>query len=190
MVDLNIRPQDRISLIYVIVALLWIFFSDHALTRFFSGPSLVTANLYKGYLFVLVTGVLLFFLVSRDIADIERSHAELVRGYDQTIRALVETMDTRHRETADHSFRVTRMAVELAKLAGIPGKEIKAFERGALLHDIGKIGIPDSILVKPGPLNSEERSRIEEHPVIAKRLLSSIENLSEFLDIPYSHHER
>ena len=114
-----------------------------------------------------------------------------MESYEQTISGWIHVTDLRHRETKDHTNRVTKMTIELAKLSGITKKEeLKNIKRGAILHDLGKIGIPDSILIKPGKLNKEEWQQIKRHPLIAHDILSNIAFLRTSIDIPYSHHEK
>jgi putative nucleotidyltransferase with HDIG domain len=115
---------------------------------------------------------------------------ELMVAYDSTLKGWSNALELRERETAGHSKRVVKLTLELAKRLNIPSDQLIHVERGALLHDIGKMGIPDSILSKPGPLTEEEWIVMRLHPTYAYRLLSEIEYLKPTLDIPYSHHER
>ncbi len=119
-----------------------------------------------------------------------QSNAELEKAYDQTIEGWASALEFRDGETDGHSRRVTEMAVLLAKRMGIQGQELVSLRRGALLHDIGKIGVPDVILRKPGPLNDDEWEIMRTHPAISLELLSRITFLKDALDIPGSHHER
>jgi PAS domain S-box-containing protein/putative nucleotidyltransferase with HDIG domain len=122
--------------------------------------------------------------------SLERSNIELQLAYDRTIEGWAYALDLKDEETAGHSKRVTRLTVRMAQRIGMDAKEIVHVQRGALLHDIGKMGIPDSILLKRGPLTPEERQEIERHPVYAYELLSPIEFLRPAIDIPYCHHEK
>ncbi|MDR3578030.1 MAG: diguanylate cyclase [Anaerolineaceae bacterium] len=115
--------------------------------------------------------------------------AEAARIYDETIIGWARALELRDKETEGHAQRVTSLTLTLAGKLGITGKELVNLRRGALLHDIGKIAIPDSILFKPGPLNPEERELMQKHPVYAFELLSPITYLQEALAIPYNHHE-
>jgi HD-GYP domain-containing protein (c-di-GMP phosphodiesterase class II) len=114
----------------------------------------------------------------------------LLDGHEQTLRVLVSAMDIRHKETGDHSDRVMRMAVGLAQLAGVHGEDLRNLVFGALLHDIGKLALPDSILIKPGKLDDDEMARMREHPKIGHDLLQRVDFLHAAGDIPLSHHER
>jgi PAS domain S-box-containing protein/putative nucleotidyltransferase with HDIG domain len=122
--------------------------------------------------------------------SLERSNIELQLAYDRTIEGWAYALDLKDEETAGHSKRVTRLTVRMAQRIGMDAKEIVHVQRGALLHDIGKMGIPDSILLKRGALTPEERKEIERHPVYAYELLSPIEFLRPAIDIPYCHHEK
>ena len=119
----------------------------------------------------------------------QRSHAELTLAYDTTIEGWSRALDMRNKETKEHSHRVTEMTLKLAPALGIKEDELVHIRRGALLHDIGKMGIPDTILLKPGKLTEEEWQIMRMHPVYAYQLLSPIIYLHKALDIPYCHHE-
>jgi PAS domain S-box-containing protein/putative nucleotidyltransferase with HDIG domain len=122
--------------------------------------------------------------------DLQRSHSELASAYDATIEGWARVLDLRDKETEGHSQRVTEMTVRLARSLGISEAELVHVRRGALLHDIGKMGIPDGILLKPGPLSSEEWTVMRQHPEYAYEMLSPITFLRPALDIPLNHHER
>jgi PAS domain S-box-containing protein len=122
--------------------------------------------------------------------DLQRAHQELIAAYDATLESWVRTLDLRDHETEGHTQRVASMTVSLAKLMGFEEPELTHVRRGALLHDIGKIAIPDSILLKPGPLTEEEQRIMRRHPEYAYELLSRFAFLRPALDIPYCHHER
>ena len=127
---------------------------------------------------------------SQLLRSLERSNVELQRAYDRTIEGWANALDLKDEDTAGHSKRVTEMTVRLARLLGIGTEELVHVQRGALLHDIGKMGIPDSILLKRGPLTATEFEEMKKHPIYAYELLSPIEFLRPALDIPYCHHER
>ncbi|NPV71036.1 MAG: HD domain-containing protein [Firmicutes bacterium] len=122
--------------------------------------------------------------------EIRRSHAELQRAYEETLEGLVKALDLRDHETEGHSWRVTEMTVQVARELGMDGQDLVDTRRGALLHDIGKIGIPDSILLKPGSLDEEEWGIMRRHPVLAFQILHPISYLRNALVIPYFHHEK
>ncbi|MDA8165477.1 MAG: PAS domain S-box protein [Desulfobacteraceae bacterium] len=121
--------------------------------------------------------------------DLQQSNLDLTMAYDSTIEGWSRALDYRDKETEGHSRRVTEMTLEIARSMGIGADELVHVRRGALLHDIGKMGIPDSILLKPGPLTDEEWAIMRRHPVYALELLSPIAYLRPALDIPYCHHE-
>jgi putative nucleotidyltransferase with HDIG domain len=122
--------------------------------------------------------------------DLQRVNANLVQAYDSTLEGWSRALDLRDRETEGHTQRVTDLALTLAREIGIHEDELVHLRRGAMLHDIGKMGIPDSILLKPGPLNDDEWRVMRQHPVLAYELLTPISYLRPAIDIPYCHHER
>ena len=122
--------------------------------------------------------------------SLERSNMDLTVAYDSTIEGWSRALDYRDKETEGHSQRVTAMTLRVAREMGMSEEELVHARRGALLHDIGKMGIPDSILLKPGPLTEEERKIMRLHPVYAYDLLNPIPYLRPALDIPYCHHEK
>ena len=111
------------------------------------------------------------------------------RIYDETIEGWAHALELRDKETEGHAKRVSSMAVELARRLGVKEEQLVDIRRGALLHDIGKIAIPDNILFKPGELTEEEWILMRKHPVHAYELLSPIAYLQNAIDIPYCHHE-
>lgn len=121
---------------------------------------------------------------------LQRSNFDLSLAYDATIEGWSRAMDLRDRETEGHTLRVTDLTIQLARMAGIDEDEILHIRRGSLLHDMGKLGIPDSILHKPGPLNEEEWELMRKHPVFAYEMIAPIDYLKKAIDIPYCHHER
>jgi PAS domain S-box-containing protein len=123
------------------------------------------------------------------VSELKRSNQELVMAYDSTLEGWSKALDLRDRETEGHSHRVMELTIELAAAFGLQGDDLLHIRRGALLHDIGKMGIPDSILLKEGPLTDDEWIVMRKHPVYAFEMLSTISYLSQALDIPYCHHE-
>jgi PAS domain S-box-containing protein len=121
---------------------------------------------------------------------LRKSSEDLVNAYDATLLGWSTALEMRERETAGHSLRVVQRTLELANALGIDQYEMTHIQRGALLHDIGKMGIPDSILLKPGPLSDDEWVIMRQHPSYAYRLLSNIPYLAPALEIPFFHHER
>ena len=123
-------------------------------------------------------------------AGLQRSNQELVTAYDATIMGWSHAMDLRDKETEGHTLRVTDLTLKLAARMGIPQPETIHIRRGALLHDIGKLGIPDHILLKPDTLTDEEWTIMKQHPGYAFEMLMPIKYLRPALDIPYCHHEK
>lgn len=121
--------------------------------------------------------------------NLEEANQSLALAYDSTLEGWARTLEIRDMETEGHSRRVTNLTIELARALNVRGEDILHIQRGALLHDIGKMGVPDSILQKPGPLNEEEKEIMHQHPVYAYEMLKGINYLKPALDIPYSHHE-
>jgi PAS domain S-box-containing protein len=122
--------------------------------------------------------------------DLQQSNLQLSLAYDDTIQGLSRALELRDRETKGHSDRVTDLTTQLAQKMGINGVNLIHIRRGAMLHDIGKVGIPDTILLKPGKLTEEEWQIVRQHPQYAYNILSPIKYLQPALDIPYCHHEK
>ena len=115
---------------------------------------------------------------------------DISHAYDATLEGWSRMLDMRDHVTEEHTRRVTNLTIELAKRLGVHETDLGHIRRGALLHDIGKMGIPDAILQKPGPLTDAEWEIMQSHPEKAYRILSQIDYLSPAIDIPYCHHEK
>jgi len=124
------------------------------------------------------------------LQGLKRANAELAEANEAMIESWAEALELRDQETEGHSRRVTEAALELAQVFGIEGTALERVRHGALLHDIGKMGIPDSVLLKPGPLDASEFDIMKRHPTIARDLLCRLRFLEDSLDIPYAHHEK
>ena len=122
--------------------------------------------------------------------DLQRSNLELSLAYDATIEGWSHALDLRDEGTEGHTQRVTRLTLDLAQEMGINDENLTHIRRGVMLHDIGKMGIPDEILHKPDKLNAEELKKMREHPRYAYEMLSKVRYLKPSLDIPYCHHEK
>ncbi|MBU0512510.1 MAG: PAS domain S-box protein, partial [Chloroflexi bacterium] len=122
--------------------------------------------------------------------NLQRSNLELSLAYDRTLEGWAQAVTLRDWETGDHARRVTETTLRVARALGIGADKLVHVRRGAVLHDIGKLGIPDGILLKPGPLDEEEWEIMRKHPIYARDLLFPIDYLRPALDIPYSHHEK
>jgi len=121
---------------------------------------------------------------------LRQAHADLQQAYDATLEGWSRALDLRDQETEDHTLRVTALTVQLARSLGVPDQDLVHIRRGALLHDIGKMGIPDEILRKRGGLTRDEWDVMRKHPIYAYELLWPIAYLRPALDIPYAHHEK
>lgn len=122
--------------------------------------------------------------------DLGRKHQELMQAYDATLEGWTRALALKEEETEEHSKRVVTMTMQIARSMDVGDEDLVHIRRGALLHDIGKIGIPDAVLLKPGKLNEEEWQVMRRHPTYAYEMLAPIAYLRRALDIPYCHHER
>jgi putative nucleotidyltransferase with HDIG domain len=205
----NLGSIIRIVLFYIIFATLWILLTDQF--PFLVDTQIVLPEQFqtiKGLLFVFTTAVLLFVLLFGELKEREehwRAHLqekenllvqvrdinkELISAYNRTIEGWARVLEMRNREVKDHSRRVTDLSIRLARFMGIPESELSHLRRGALLHDIGKMAIPDAIILKSGDLSHEERAEIRRHPLYGYEMLSEIEFLTPALDILLCHHEK
>lgn len=188
---IRLSPQWRTAGTYVLVSAAWIWFSGHLLGRLVHDPQrIVFYQIMKGWLFVLGTGLLLYWMIGRTVRRLDNVNQRLLDSHEQALRVLVEAMDIRHKETSDHSERVVRMALGLAKLVGLQGSALRDIKFGALLHDIGKLALPDTILIKPGKLDDDETQLMRTHARMGYDMLQRIDFLHGASAIPYSHHER
>ncbi len=124
------------------------------------------------------------------VEGLQRSHAELSEAYEATIEGWAQALELRDKETRGHSDRVTALTLELAQKMGLSAEELIHLRRGVFLHDIGKMVIPDNILLKPGPLSPDEWVIMRQHPQYAHQMLAGIPYLRPALDVPYCHHEK
>jgi len=126
----------------------------------------------------------------KERSNLMEVNRQLLTAYEATIEGWSHAMDLRDKETEGHSRRVTELTLKMAKAFGMSEEELLHFRRGALLHDMGKLGVPDSILHKPSSLTDEEWIVMRKHPQFAYEMLYPIEYLRSSLDIPYCHHEK
>ncbi len=143
-----------------------------------------------GFLETLATQAAIAIDNSQLFSDLQRSNFELEMAYDATIEGWSRALELRDQETEGHTLRVTDMTIQLARAMGVRGEELTHIRRGALLHDIGKMGVPDRILLKPGKLDDEEWKTMKQHAAYAFEMLWPIEFLRPAVDIPHYHHER
>jgi putative nucleotidyltransferase with HDIG domain len=199
----------RITGIYLLFSVAWIFFSDRALMLLTNDPVRLTQfQTYKGFAFVISSSALIYVLLMNELKQREKvwavyqqerennllylqtSNKDLKAAYDSTISGWSRALELRDLETKGHSHRVVKLSILIAQRLGINGMELVDIRRGALLHDVGKMGIPDNILLKPGRLDVSERNVIEQHPLMGYEMLKSIPFIKNSLDIPLYHHER
>ncbi|TMA19610.1 MAG: HD domain-containing protein, partial [Deltaproteobacteria bacterium] len=123
-------------------------------------------------------------------AELQTALQGIAQAYGSTLAALVHALDAREHETSDHSQRVVRYTLAIGRKMAIAEEPLEDIGRGALLHDIGKIGVPDSILLKPGPLTNAEWTEMRKHPEVGYRILESIDFLRPAAEIVLAHQER
>lgn len=187
----SISVAARITFFYLVSGFLWILFSDQVLllaTR--DVDRLSELQTYKGWFYVFITAGFLFLLVRHYFRIIEAGKEELKLSYDATLEGWVRALDLRDQETEGHTMRVTELAQTLARRIGLPEEDVEIIRVGAMLHDIGKMAIPDHILHKPSPLTPEEEEIMRRHPVYSCEFLSRTRHLHKYMDIPCHHHER
>lgn len=156
----------------------------------FQRSPLHTDSKWEGFLQTLATQLAIAIDNSLMFENLQKSHLELTLSYDATIEGWAQALEMRDMETEGHCRRVVDLTQDLARLMGIDGMELAHIRRGALLHDIGKMAVPDVILQKTGKLTDEEWKIMRQHPVYAMEWLSSTKYLIPALDIPYCHHEK
>jgi len=150
-------------------------------------------NLYFLLIAVIATSAIIWYMVGSlesNIKSTRSANQSLEKAYDRTLAGWAKALEYRDRETEGHSKNVVALTEKLARLMGVPESEMENYRRGALLHDIGKLAVPDIILFKPAALTKEEWEVIQKHPVYACEMLSEIDFLKPCMDIPCSHHER
>jgi len=123
------------------------------------------------------------------VHNLQQSQDEIISNYDNTLEGWARILEMRDKETSGHSQRVLDLTMAIAPLMGIPPDQMEHLRRGVLLHDIGKLGVPDSILLKPGPLTPDEWLVMRKHPLYAYEMLKNIPYLAPAVEVPYCHHE-
>lgn len=142
---------------------------------------------------LIIASVVVWAIVQNIETSLQRvkdSEAELRQNYESTLEAWAKVLEYRDRETQDHSRRLVELSSRLGRAAGCSEEQLLYLRRGALMHDIGKLAVPDEILLKPAALTDDERETIQKHPIYAKQMLSGIKFLEPAIDVVYSHHER
>jgi len=155
----------------------------------FNRTKLNPAKDWVSYLRLLATQIAIAIDNITLFDDLQRSNIDLTLAYDATIEGWAHALELKDMETVGHSRRVVDLTMAVAKKMGIRDQKLSHIRRGALLHDIGKMGIPDVILQKSGPLTEDDWIIMKKHPVYAFKWLSTIQYLQPALDIPYAHHE-
>lgn len=145
---------------------------------------------WKDFLYILAGQASIAIDNAMMFKDLQRSNVELTLAYDKTIDGWSRALNLRDKETEDHTRRVTGLTLRLARRMSIPESELIHIRRGSTLHDIGKVAIPDQILLKPAPLTQEEWDIMRRHPLIAAEILKPISYLAPALPIPRFHHEK
>lgn len=166
--------DDLIGVIYV---------DNRAHTGIFQNDDLAVISAFANQAAVAIDNARLF-------DNLQTSNQELETAYQATLEGWVRALDLRDKETEGHTQRVTALTQRLARAMGVGEDDLAHITRGALLHDIGKMAIPDGILLKPGDLTPEERATIQRHPIYAYEMLYPIKFLRPALDIPFCHHEK
>ncbi len=156
----------------------------------FNRAPIVVDDERAGFLQTLATQAAIAIDNARLFIDLQRSNFELEMAYDATIEGWSRALELRDQETEGHTLRVAKMTVSLAQAMGVRSEEIIHIRHGALLHDIGKMGVPDRILLKPGKLDDDEWEIMKQHTTYAYEMLQPIEFLRSALDIPHCHHEK
>ncbi|MGH7565763.1 MAG: HD domain-containing phosphohydrolase [Gemmatimonadota bacterium] len=156
----------------------------------FCGPSVECTEEWRDFAATLAGQAAIAIDNAQMLAQLTQSNTDLRLAYETTLEGWSRALDLRDNDTQGHTARVAALTVLLARAMGMDPEAIVQLRRGALLHDIGKMGIPDAILHKPGPLTDEEWEVMRRHPVYAYELLSAISYLRPALDIPHLHHER
>jgi len=167
-----------------------IYVDNRAHAGIFRESDLELINAFADQAAVAIDNARLFEDLKTTNFQLEAANLELEIAYEATLNGWVRALDLRDKETEGHTRRVTTLTEKLARSMGVDGDALVHLTRGALLHDIGKMAIPDGILLKPGQLTDDERKLIQKHPVYAYEMLSPIEFLRPAIDIPYCHHEK
>lgn len=167
-----------------------IFLDNRIQTGLFNQNDLELLSAFADQAAVAIDNARLFDGLQKANKELESANEELQIAYDATLKGWVRALDMRDKETKGHTQRVTGLARILAREVGVKEADLVHITRGALLHDIGKIGVPDSILLKPSTLTPEEWDRMKRHTILAFEMLNPIEFLRPAIDVPYCHHEK
>ena len=193
-----LKEPDQLLLYFAIPNVIACFITEKKTPLVFLLLSLLS---YSGFYFLKGNGIpynffsvicltLLTFTAWKVAAILDRMYSQLVEAYDTTIEGWSQALEMRSQETEGHSHRVVELTMRLAQAMKVDGSLWVHIHRGVLLHDIGKMGVPDTILCKPGPLTPAEWELMRQHPVKAYQMLSKIPYLQPAIEIPYCHHEK
>lgn len=181
----------RFLLLYLGISVVWIVASDRLAASIFQEHVASSwAQTVKGLAFVALTSVVMTLAVASYVRRSNRDRQALEDAWDETILGWVVAMDARESNLAMHSQRVADLTLQLARRLGVPEDRCRDLYRGALLHDIGKLAVPESVLNCPGRLDDEQWALIRQHPEHAVRMLKPIAFLEAAMEIPAHHHER
>jgi len=167
-----------------------IYVDNRALIEVFQESDMQLLSAFADQAAVAIVNARLIDSLKKSNDQLADANSELENAYQATLEGWVRALDLRDKETEGHTQRVTILTERLARSLGLGGDELIHLTRGALLHDIGKMAIPDGVLLKPGELTDDERALVRRHPQYAYDMLSPIEFLRPALDIPYCHHEK
>lgn len=187
----TIRIPVAMLALYLAMGLLWILVSDRVVNALFQDDATQSwVQTGKGIAFVLVTASVMTIAIATYVRSSNRIRRDLEDAWDETILGWALAMDARESNLAQHSQRVADLMLVLARHMGVPDDQLRTLYRGALLHDIGKLGVPEDVLNFPGELNEHQWTLIKKHPDHAVRMLKPITFLGDAMDIPQSHHEK
>ena len=187
----RLRPATKIAMVYLVFAATWILLSDRIVRWLVPDADAISwFQTVKGLAFVAASAVVIFVLTRRYLERAERTAEMLEEAYEQTLAGWAAALDIRDHSTGEHTARVTELTVALAEKFGIHGEELANIRRGATLHDIGKMAVPDAVLGKVGRLTDDDWALIRRHPDTARRMLSGITFLTPAIAIPWCHHEK
>jgi putative nucleotidyltransferase with HDIG domain len=167
-----------------------IYVDNRARSGIFRESDLELVTAFANQAAIAIENADLFDHLQESNRQLEKANRELAKANQAILNSWVRALDARDKETEGHTQRVTKLTERLAISMGVMGEALINIRNGALLHDIGKMGIRDDILLKKGGLTPEERVTMQEHPVMAKKMLEGIEFLRAAIDIPYCHHEK
>lgn len=167
-----------------------IYVDNRARTDIFQKSDLEVVKAFADQAAVAIDNAELFDKLQKSNRDLDASNRKLEKAYQKTLEGWVHALDLKDKETEGHTMRVTILTERLARFMGVEGDALVHIRRGALLHDIGKMGIPDAILLKKGELTDAERAIIRQHPIYAYDMLKPIKFLEPAIDIPHYHHEK